>query len=326
MSNDKKNKTKSRIRETLICALVALVFSPKGIFVGFHLNDYLARDNLNIIGIELIPETEELLFQDEYILSLKRSWLYEIFEKKDILSNGSILSLVIEKEQSLTKYNIEAFLNQITILESYTKEIDSKLKLALDYFENYKPNLQPPEDLRFLSNISTFSFLFPEKIQDDSVRDNIVNKIKSMFPDIEEILLRIKGLQSESKDYRFPRTGRLRIKVIIVNKGNTDGLVSGAGELVMIDKDKTTIKISAYRRIPDETGSKKVYFESVPKRSITILELFVDEERTSLNELTSLKDALKNNNPDRVLVKLVDSHNRSFQSKAKTLPVKANEY
>lgn len=325
MSIEKKNKTKSRIRETLIRALVALVFSPIGIFIGFNLNDYLARDNLSIVGIEFLPEVEELHFPDENILSLKRSWLYKSFDQEGLLSYRSILSSVIEKDQSVNQDNIKAFLNQLTIFESYTREIEGDMKLMLHYLENYKPNLQPPEELRYRQSILSDFFLYADKIQDASFRNNIVNDIKSRFLNIEKTRNRIKGLQLFSKAHRFPRTGRLRIKVLIVNKGNTDGLVSGAGELVMIDEDKAAIEITAYRRTPDEYGSQKVYFETVPKRSIAILELFVDEERTSRNVLNSLEGALKNNNPDKVLVKLVDAHGRSFQSKVRTLPVDVNE-
>jgi len=325
MSIEKKNKTKSRIRETLIGAVVALVFSPIGIFIGFNLNDYLARDNLSIVGIELFPEVEELHLNDESILFLRRSWIYKNYERENYLSYNSILRLVIEEDQSLNQNNIAAFLNQLTKLESYTSEIEGALKSALHYLENYKPNLQPPEELRTHQSIFNYFFLYADKIKDASFRNNWINDIKSSLLNIKEARIRIRGFQAISHTYRFPRTGRMRIKVLIVNKGNTDGLVSGEGKLVMIDEDKATIEITAYRRTPDEYGSQKVYFESVPKRSITILELYVDEERTSPNELSSLERALKNNNPDRVLVKLVDARDRSFQFKMKTLPVEASE-
>lgn len=325
MSIEKKNKTKSRIRETLIGAVVALVFSPIGIFIGFNLNDYLARDNLSIVGIELFPEVEELHLNDESILLLKRSWIYKGFDQEDLLSYGSILSSVIEKDQSLNQNNIAAFLNQLTKLESYMSEMEGALKSVLHYLENYKPNLQLPEELRDHQSIFNYFFLYADKIKDASFRNNWINDTKRRFPDIEEARIRIRGFQAISHTYRFPRTGRMRIKVLIVNKGNTDGLVSGAGKLVMIDEDKAIIEVTAYRRTLDDYGSQKVFFESVPKRSITILELWVDEERTSRKVLNSLKGALKNNNPDKVLLKLVDARGRSFQSKVKTLPVEVNE-
>ena len=99
MTTERSGKMSDRMREGLIRSLIALAFSPLAIGLGFYLNSYLARDRLEIVHIELIPQLDSYSINDGFRDLVRRSSIYQDFTRYENLryecENSSTLFILM---------------------------------------------------------------------------------------------------------------------------------------------------------------------------------------------------------------------------------------
>jgi hypothetical protein len=115
----------------------------------------------------------------------------------------------------------------------------------------------------------------------------IAKVILKLHIDLKNDILKIlEGFKPE-------RTGKVEIKITLLNSGDTDGLVKQDGKLFIGDR-KEPIYITEKKRVRDENNIIDIpeQFQSIPKRSMVQKIFIINETDTASGILGVFKDMI----------------------------------
>jgi len=245
--SDKNTFVFSDFKVPFITATIALALNPFSIYLGFRLNDYLSRPNLSI---EYVSQYREPNLLDDSLIPRIEA----------IASNTLYLDYVSETPYTQRGFDLR---NLPVIGSDYNPpDLAQKVRNSLNGLLGYLSSQSKAADSRLskLDNISVTEL----RILAFSVLDRPpgVNnhKIKQLPREhYEHRLEQIKKAQGiiysliKSLDKPF---GVIKLKISILNKGSTDGLIRNQDEIIF---DK---KHYAIYRVPDPSGEN--YANAVP--------------------------------------------------------------
>jgi hypothetical protein len=230
----------------------AIIFGP----IGYFINDYLSKDNINIEQVDFIPETN--------YFSLSKDKYNELIDDTGINKYGDFDMYDLLK---MTAYEYRSFDDQLSFkmqnglnekdVDKLIEHIDVFMKNRIktnELYDRYIKILQQYNDGDNIIDIVKYANIdFITKIYLDKHADAVPILLNSYngwkeFLSKENIIL--SNFLNDMKNFKQKRTGFMKINIVLLNLGNTDGLVSRRGTLHL--DDGTIIKI----KIADEKNSK----------------------------------------------------------------------
>jgi len=224
----------------ILTAIGALIISPLSITLGFWLTDYLARPVLSLEYTEIITETRQLATPKNEINSLIMSPYFQSSVLNGRAGSANMLAAYVNKEK-LSNKDVAAIrditTNYVTMIEDRNKSLKEDIStlgskdlsddrlwgIALEYAGLMRQNMTT------LSQAETLKNSLIEQINNDLEAGEESKGIARTLLD---------GLNDGSKDV----IEKIYLKISVLNKGNTDGLVRGIGE-IQIPKINTKLPI-----------------------------------------------------------------------------------
>ena len=219
----------------VMTSLATIVISPISISLAFWLNDILARPILSVEYVQVLPEIttfsvpkdelNKILFSSAFQMNLLNNY-FEIpksffeFQNKADLSKEDIAKLTKISEDLKSK-NV----NRLDLLSNYFTEISEKDLTREDLLEVYRRFKQ--NDVKFNLDDKSLPFLV------DQLRTEITSEIGNQNEIIkltDDLLVKLNISTDQSID-------NIKIRLNILNKGSTDGLVRATGKLSIRDTD-----------------------------------------------------------------------------------------
>ena len=161
MRKKQSNIVMGDITKAMVVGLLgAIVFGP----LGYFINDYLSKDNIDIISINFIPEVNLFnLEQNDYddlfdktSLKLYKNWyLYELLNKATHEYNKIDSSKIITIEKGLNMSQLNNLIIYINNWRIYVGSFDEHIKRLKEYTDGDNIN-----DIISNSNISGISTIY----------------------------------------------------------------------------------------------------------------------------------------------------------------------
>jgi hypothetical protein len=306
------------IKEILVSSITSLLIVG---IAGYKLTNYLSKDRISIERVDIIPETTQLSYPTKEMMELYHN---PRFENYYMARGSSTISqfnpgFYNRTFRTLQKQSIDEI---IRVLEDFSK-VDGELQLreddALQKLENYNQG----DNVNFIiSNIkysklgiyavhsinqesekvkATIDFIKKDKMHIMSahqIKDNILMNLRSFTPE---------------------RTGLIKIKLVLLNSGDTDGLVKAEGNLNMSGLN-IPLKIPENVRSDDGSLYERDPFQTVPKRSVAQKIFIINESESAQSSLNELKSTVKLGHATPVTITLRDIRDDPI-SKAHKLPI-----
>lgn len=255
---EKKGLSRTLIA-ALVGALVALVISPFSQTLTFHLNEYLSRPILSIEYIEIVQEANRIRTPTKEIQQLIQSDGFQALMKEgnyinnltnylssEYLSSDDDLNALKEAVENYTISSSKCISRLMPLIRALKKETtDSEIQsIAVDYHGQmalYIPISRDPETLR--------ESLLPMIERDVEALQDSVGLVNQLESAIEQLSQQLKG------------DGSLRIRISVLNRGNTDGLVRNIGEIIFGPNNE---KVLLKRSSPPQRENQHSLFMAVP--------------------------------------------------------------
>jgi len=311
MRKKQSNIVMGDITKAMVVGLLgAIVFGP----LGYFINDYLSKDNIDIISINFIPEVNLFnLEQNDYddlfdktSLKLYKNWyLYELLNKATHEYNKIDSSKIITIEKGLNMSQLNNLIIYINNWRIYVGSFDEYIKRLKEYTDGDNIN-----DIISNSNISGVSTIYLSDAK--NAIDMLIKyyeDIKTSYPN-EHVI--VSKLMKDIKDYKQTRTGMLKINVALLNSGNSDGIIRRDGILTLIDEGRhVKIKMTDINIIP-----------KIEKRSILQVSFEIDQDQSKPDDVDVLKETLVHHLASQVSLELYDIRNNPIASRNSPLPIR----
>jgi len=296
-------------------AIVALIFSPAGIILGYYLNDYLAREKLQIVSLELLPDYMPIEFEKDNLITVYECWIYDALP----YNYRSQIDPIFEDHNPLHVDQIEPFRNGLTKVLISIENNESIINEVINYLENYRPNEPQTNSIFDIYQISNLFMISMDGNLSQDERATIMKGILLLQRSMINAKLIISSIVEELINHKPQRSGYLCIRVGVVNRGNTDGLLNGVGKLRMVNENESVI-LKGYK-INDNTNQYfPVTYEKIQRRSIVTLDYYVDELNSTAEACDILSQAIINKSLSQIVVELSDIQENTIDSKTYTLP------
>lgn len=299
---------KQRIREILIGGLFVLLSSPITIFIGYQLNNYLARDKITIEHVDLLAETKKMPFLEKEFRQLLES---DSFDRYLWLSVGYGSGTVFRVRRDLDKEEVKSACGTLEGFLVYAADREPRLKKYVERLENYNAG-DNIDDLvvwtgpdvcyyitRFAQNPQQTIIELRETFRLEILGLGLTKKL------VNVILLMLRSFQPK-------RTGGLQIKLGLLNSGNTDGLIRQDGILELVNEQKW---------IPITEVGDIGQLPKVEKRSMAQMTFKMNEAKASQDDIKLIKNLLLHNISSPIVVEVYDIRNRPIRAKGYTLPI-----
>lgn len=296
---------KDKVRDIIIGILTGTVM----IFIGYNLNDYLAKERISIEHVEFLPEMN-MLSRDPKIFSQLinspqfNSWL--IFLQTSAVQN---LFFTPKKETYSP--------SEVNILITSTKEFIKFLHKdteACRILEKKLKNYEINSDLKVIVEEARLIFFYDSFYDDEP--ENTINNIKKQLgrriSDNEYIKNHANNLLTYLTNFQAIRTGGIDIIIIFLNSGNTDGLIMPEGTLELVGEGRK-------ERMPIALKESKVV--KIEKRSMMEVSFVVDEGKAVQDELNNFKELVKKGFPISGVIEVKDFRTDVIRSKTYSFPV-----
>ncbi|MFQ5714166.1 MAG: hypothetical protein ACE5GU_09050 [Candidatus Scalinduaceae bacterium] len=260
MDTQEKKGVSRTLIAALVGALVALVISPFSQTLTFHLNKYLSRPILSIEYIEVLQmsipiktptkEIQRLIQSDGYqALMMKTGSSISnlmIYQGSEYLSSNDDLNALKKAVGNYTTFSSKRINQLLPLIKALKKETtDPEIRsIAAKYYsqmDQYIANSQDTEILR--------ESLLPMIEREVEVLQNSEDLVDQLESAIEQLSKQSKG------------NGTFRMRISVLNKGNTDGLVRNVGEIIFgPNKEKVSLK----RASPPKPKNQHMLAMAVP--------------------------------------------------------------
>ena len=298
---------KGKIRDIIIGILTGTLM----IFIGYSLNDYLAKERISIEHVEFLPEKNRLSRNPEIFSHLMNSDQYSNWLIN--LQTRTVQKLIYSRD----KENYSP--SEVNILIASTKEFikflieDSKACRKLE--QNIK-NYNPDSDLKPIVEEARSIFFYFYFYEDDPQKNlkNIKGQLQRRLSDNEFIKVHANNLLTYLINYKASRTGGIDITIIFLNSGNTDGLIMPEGTLVLVGEGRK-------ERMPIALKESKVM--KIAKRSMMEVSFVVDEGKAVQDELNNFKELVKKGFPISGVIEIKDFRTDLIRSKTYGFPVRS---
>ena len=314
--------SKVPIREVLIGVTVAVCAG----FLGYKVNDYLSRDKISIERVDLIANTTKLPYPLKEMMEINKSPRFQNY----LLSRGLTVYQFNPgfynrpSRSSLQKQDVDDIIRVLEDFSKFDEELQAREHAAIKQLENYKTGDN-------LSGIwSTLSYsgyrLAPLVASTDTEKaKNMLDFIKNERSNIEVVHQYKNAILSVLKSFKPERTGMVTIKLILLNSGNTDGLVKPDGELHIGNRNDPVyiIEKNLYDEEVDDTRYFYIQyrFQSVPKRSLVQRIFTINESKTAQGTLNEFKSMVKRGLATPTRITLFDIRDDPIRSRDSQLPV-----
>lgn len=222
----------SEVKNSFFGALIVLIFSPISIPLGYKLNEYLSRPVLSIEYV-FTNEVNTLNNLDTLENYFSKSTNYKNYKTKNYLHQATDLRNIIQ------------FKNQLSC-----EELTKQIKMELYNYKNYLNELYAEINNKIKQiNNATASELLILNISnfEDQVEANntnlIKNKLRQKFSGIlEEITIEKQSIIELDSTVKQSLES-IQLKISILNKGSTDGLIRNEGFVFVDGKEYTISRI-----------------------------------------------------------------------------------
>ena len=238
-------KLKLTLISAMIGAVTAVLFIPISQTISFVLNEYLSRPILSIEYIELIPEKN---VDVKLLNSIIHS---DEFNKQCLAKNMQNAMTLSSINLSKETYSSEEFLKLNEVLVNLNKEIEER-RIFLKNLQNSIKNTNSEEKIN-----SIFTKYYGATFQSSLIQGDLHFKVMTLVTVIETDKDELKQLNSqistaidEVKNLSVQPINTLKLKLSILNRGNTDGLIRNIAYLKLNNITASLIKISSPVEIP----------------------------------------------------------------------------
>jgi hypothetical protein len=312
------------IKEVLIAVITAVLIAPASIYIGYKLNDYLSKDNISIERVDLIAETTNLPYPAKTIMEL-----YQNPRFQDYLTSSRGLSYGlfnpryygISRGQFLQKEQIAEIIMLLENFSKFNEELQARENSAIQRLENYNPGDSIADIAPALQNIR-YSIVLAHSQTD-------VEKVKILLDALQKEKINIEAVKKYKDDllgilnsFKPERTGLVKIKLTLLNSGDTDGLIRPEGKLnfttqtdpLPIIEDNKSGNVESILYVQDQ-------FQSVPKRSMTQRNFILHESKAGPKSMNHFKSLVKRGEPVPITITVFDIRDDLIHSKNISLPI-----
>lgn len=236
----------------LITSLMTLLLSPIAIAVGFWLNDHLARPILSVEYVEVIPEKKRFETPTAEIGKLMQSVGFQSYIRKGAMDiQTQQFFQLSNKKEGLSSEDISTLKESCQHYHALMLEREKQLQ---NYLQSIQDN--PPESkLREIAMAyygATAQFMPGEKDL-DTMKNTLIAKIINGIKTVKESGDYSKTLEIKLSQYGSAPLEKIRLKLSVLNKGNTDALVRSSGD---ISFEKSQITIPIYQEDPPSKDNR----------------------------------------------------------------------
>lgn len=235
-----QNKAKDALVASIVGGLVALALSPLTTPLSFMLNEHLARPILRVEYVEIVREDAPVPLPYKEIGEVVRSPAYRTLLQSGFGFDTQLMSFRDRESATLPEAKS---LNAAVARLIFTFRTRHQELVGLQRTLDGQPNEKQLRDI--VQRYSLQTALMSAAVPDPRLLKNMV--IPRIATDIDSLK---EGIQASQRlktalDRLGPSTrGKIWLKVSIVNRGSTDGLVRNAGEFRSSGIDLVHIKRS----------------------------------------------------------------------------------
>jgi hypothetical protein len=287
----------SRIKEgfptVITAAITAVIITPITVYLTYGLNDYLSKDKISIERVDLIPHTTKPLYPSKEIMVLDQNLRF----KNYLASRGST---VYQFNPGFYRNPLRQYLNRkdideiITVLNDFSK-FDEELKIREDAAIQKLENYNRGDNIYGIIS----SLRHPHVIYAPIVGENDAEVVKSLLELLRNSRNYIESAHQYTSNilnilegFKPERTGMVEIEIILLNSGDTDGLVKQEGKLYINNRIKDPIYITEKSRRNNEYNLLDIpeQIRSIPKRSMVQKIFTIDVSGTPSGILNTFKN------------------------------------
>jgi hypothetical protein len=299
----------------LVGSIVTILISPLSQVISFYLTDFLGRSILSIEYAEKITTEAEVTLDSSRIQALMRSagFLQYMSQHSELYA----ITMRASNKISISQLGSLKEVCKIAISQMRDKvaRIDSIRELLKEEIDAGRVQSAIKEYTGGMFNSYTFSTETAE-----SIRDSFVAQLQTERTVLVESTIAF-GAFLQSIESAVRPISEIKIKLSILNRGNTDGLVRNRGEILTSDGKATfpLLRIAppkqpqndpvASVRVTVANPTETIREESVgkvEKRSMTELWFAVEETKLVTDQKKSLADAIATNQLAHFTIVLLD--------------------
>lgn len=305
---------------------IGFVFSVVLIFIGYQLNSWLSRDHLSVAYVQFIPSTQILVPLADINRKIQQLRSYTVYQPTGFNAPApGVNCQPIAASLPYDSMNAGAVLSFQRCVESaagnFKVTVESLSKLQSDLDKN------PPSAIldRMILNWPGFFRSYPPMSPEQKIQ-NAKRGVTAALSNSAEIGRTYDELLELAKQVNIIRTGDLTVVVTVRNTGDTDGLVMGEKNFLVLNKNPERLKIQTlgpgmYNPTPMFPSPGAGAIMSVPKRGVVTISFVLDPSLLEDPPRDAVTKLLKQPPPDlRGKVILKDTRNSDFESKEFDFP------
>lgn len=266
------------VGQPLVATVLALIFAPFSIYMGFEITGRLSRP---IISIEYVTKYEEKTFLDALELEQRASKLMEssLFNRFKFEKFSSFLSY--DFTFLIKKNDKQKLVSAIFDFRNYIHLEQSRIQKSLKELPN--------KDIIDKRILASQILSIDEDIVDENLEQRLSFHLSAKLKEMQDLLNQLNGLEQQ---LHRSSVINIMLNLSILNKGSTDGLVRNIGFLTY-NKIKFRIKKipppkneSDLLAVPTYVVNKSfgLYSENaigkIQKNTMSEFWFFVDEKNT----------------------------------------------
>ena len=281
-----------RIIEAVFAVIIALVSG----FGGYKLNDYLSRDNISIQRVYVIADTTKLSYPSKAMMDLYYNSRYQIYSlyRAGVASGLIAPSLYRDSERRFLQN--EQIAEITTVLDNFSKfneELQVKENAVVQRLENYKSGDSIADIIPSLRNSRLSVTHIPTNNDAEKVKV-MLDILKGEKGDAESANQHVANILHILKSFKPERTGMVKIKVILLNSGDTDGLIKEHGKLnfttqndsLPIIEDNEPVNLYGISYVRGQS-------DSVPKRAMIQKVFIIHESKAGKESMDYFQNLVK---------------------------------
>ena len=278
--------------------LVSIVISLASLFLGYHLNSYLARDKISIEDVTLLARKEQLVLATlRFIMRCQNTqglgFPIDSFGLLDdrvqaTVAGGSTGTPITRGSEEAVETRLYEYRRNADIQLTLLEENHEYLSDVRDT-EIAAPEISPVLRGRLIrGGLLDDGSLASQQVDVDRARGYIADQIKEMKSCRDAIMGGIKEISDWRRNAQ--KTGDVDILVTLLNSGDTDGLIRSEGELTIID---STVIVNLEEEYETSTTFAPRRPAPYPPASITVERRSMKTALFSVNQGSSVPDAVK---------------------------------
>lgn len=298
----------SKHRDLLLKGLLGLIASALMVWMGYYLNAYLARDVLSIEYVDILPMQKNLRLPRKPWQSLLRNDAFQYHlsgltgGERDMIAGDAP---VLRPDQ---KQSMETILNELKDGQGQMLEhIEAFLNLTSGPHKKDIEEIERIESYLYSQGYSV-GYLVPRTWEPFS------KAIVELQDSLKSTLRATSVLLGAIHSYTPDRTGEIDIQIMLLNAGNTDGLVRPEGRLVLMDSG---LAIPIYARTATQ----------IAKHSMAQVSFWIDKNQAPKTAFDRVTARIKAGHAPLVKIELESFQGAVITTRQRiTLPVKVEEH